>query len=134
MGLYSGGLIIGRIFVSEIWGAYFREGLFLGELIIGSLRHIYYHRKPMFRHKNIIYPKILTDPDRCNRRVMPWHIKAVYYHQNVVVLMVFPSPEKRLSFMQHSLYGDTDRAQVPVLLSLGSYATLKCSFNSSLQL
>ena len=30
MGLYSGGLIIGRIFVSEIWGAYFREGLVLG--------------------------------------------------------------------------------------------------------
>ena len=27
MGLYSGGLIIGRIFASEIWGAYFREGL-----------------------------------------------------------------------------------------------------------
>ena len=35
MGLYSGGLIIGRIFASEIWGAYFREGLFLGGLIIG---------------------------------------------------------------------------------------------------
>ena len=32
MGLYSGGLIIGRIFASEIWGAYFREGLFWGEL------------------------------------------------------------------------------------------------------
>ena len=30
MGLYSGGLIIGRIFASEIWGAYFREGLFWG--------------------------------------------------------------------------------------------------------
>ena len=29
MGLYSGGLIIGRIFTSEIWGAYFREGLFI---------------------------------------------------------------------------------------------------------
>ena len=28
MGLYSGGLIIGGIFASEIWGAYFREGLF----------------------------------------------------------------------------------------------------------
>ena len=28
MGLYSGGLIIGRIFASEIWGAYFREDLF----------------------------------------------------------------------------------------------------------
>ena len=41
MGLYSRGLIIGRIFESEIWGAYFREGLFLGELIIGILR--YYH-------------------------------------------------------------------------------------------
>ena len=26
MGLYSGGRIIGRIFASEIWGAYFREG------------------------------------------------------------------------------------------------------------
>ena len=30
MGLYSRGLIIGRIFASEIWGAYFREGLFFG--------------------------------------------------------------------------------------------------------
>ena len=31
MGLYSGGLIIGRIFASEIWGAYFSGGLiFLG--------------------------------------------------------------------------------------------------------
>ena len=38
MGLYSGGLIIGRIFASEIWGAYFREGLFLEGLIIGILR------------------------------------------------------------------------------------------------
>ena len=30
MGLYSGGLINGRIFASEIWGAvaYFREGFF----------------------------------------------------------------------------------------------------------
>ena len=44
MGLYSGGLIIGRIFASEIWGAYFREGLFGGGggggLIIGILRYI----------------------------------------------------------------------------------------------
>ena len=29
MGLYSGGLINGRIFASEIWGAYFREGLYI---------------------------------------------------------------------------------------------------------
>ena len=29
MGLYSGGLIIGRKFTYEIWGAYFREGLFV---------------------------------------------------------------------------------------------------------
>ena len=28
MGFYLGGLIIGRIFSFEIWGAYFREGLF----------------------------------------------------------------------------------------------------------
>ena len=40
MGLYSGGLIIGRIFVSVIWGAYFWEGLFFGGLIIGILWHI----------------------------------------------------------------------------------------------
>ena len=33
MGLYSGGLIIGRTLASEIWGgggAYFRESLFFG--------------------------------------------------------------------------------------------------------
>ena len=29
MGLYLGGLIVGRIFAFEIWGAYFREGLLL---------------------------------------------------------------------------------------------------------
>ena len=32
------GLIFGRIFASEIWGAYFREGFFLGGLIIGIVR------------------------------------------------------------------------------------------------
>ena len=59
MGLYSGGLIIGRIFASEILGAYFREGLFCflffcffcfcfffgggggGGLIIGILRYLF---------------------------------------------------------------------------------------------
>ena len=48
----SGGLIIGRIFASEIWEAYFREGLFIylfiyfffwgggrGGLVIGILRY-----------------------------------------------------------------------------------------------
>ena len=29
MGLFLGGFIIGRIFASEIFGAYFREGLFI---------------------------------------------------------------------------------------------------------
>ena len=33
MGLFSGGLIIERIFTSEIWGAYFQEGLYLGGLM-----------------------------------------------------------------------------------------------------
>ena len=33
MGLYTGELIIGRIFASEIWGAYFRENLILGGLL-----------------------------------------------------------------------------------------------------
>ena len=48
MGLYSGGLIIGRIFASEIWGTYFREGLSLGGggggLIIGILRYVWWAR------------------------------------------------------------------------------------------
>ena len=34
MGLYPGGLIIGRIFASEIWGAYFWEGLFFGGSLV----------------------------------------------------------------------------------------------------
>ena len=38
MGLYSGRLIIGKIFASEFWGAYFEEDLFLGGLIIGILQ------------------------------------------------------------------------------------------------
>ena len=44
MGLYLGGLI----FVSEIWGAYFRQGLFFGgaELIIGILRYFQSKRVP----------------------------------------------------------------------------------------
>ena len=43
MGLNSGGLIIGRIFAFEIWGAYFWEGLFLyakeysGTLVCGNV-------------------------------------------------------------------------------------------------
>ena len=44
MGIYSGGLTIGRISDSEIWGAYFREGFFFGGggvgLIIGILRYV----------------------------------------------------------------------------------------------
>ena len=36
MGLYSGGLNMERIFASGVWGAYFREGVFLVGLIIGS--------------------------------------------------------------------------------------------------
>ena len=40
MGLYSRGLIIGMLFEPEIWRAYFREGLFLGGLIIGILRYL----------------------------------------------------------------------------------------------
>ena len=39
MGLYSGGLIIGGIFVLQFWGSYFRVGLFSGGLIIGGLRY-----------------------------------------------------------------------------------------------
>ena len=37
MGLYAGGLIIGRIFASEIWGG--GGALIFGGLIIGILRY-----------------------------------------------------------------------------------------------
>ena len=33
------GLLSEGFLVSEIWGAYFREGLFLERLIIGTLRY-----------------------------------------------------------------------------------------------
>ena len=39
MDLYLGGLFIGGLFTSEIWGVYFREGLLLEGLTIGILRH-----------------------------------------------------------------------------------------------
>ena len=42
IGLYSGGLIIGRIFAPEIWGAYFREGLFLFIHLFIYLFYYYY--------------------------------------------------------------------------------------------
>ena len=40
--VYSGGFITGKIFASEIWGAYFLEGLFffIGGNFIGILRYI----------------------------------------------------------------------------------------------
>ena len=39
--VYTGGPIIGRIFASEIWGAYFREGLFLGEGLLSEFYSMY---------------------------------------------------------------------------------------------
>ena len=46
MCLYSGGRIIGGLSASEIWGAYFREGLFLEGLIFGILR--YFDKEALF--------------------------------------------------------------------------------------
>lgn len=43
MGLCSGDLIIEGFFVTEIWGTYLREGLFLGALLsklYGILDHV----------------------------------------------------------------------------------------------
>ena len=50
MGLYSGGLIIGRIFAFEIWRAYVRESLFSEGLVIGILRHTVVECKKNFDH------------------------------------------------------------------------------------
>ena len=57
MGLYLGGLIIGRIFVSEIWGAYFLEGLFLGGLIIRILQYIDEQGLLVFVQISVKFPK-----------------------------------------------------------------------------
>ena len=57
MGLYSGGLIIGRIFAPEIWGAYFREGLVFFFLFFGGGAH--YQNFTVFLAKMVkitIYP------------------------------------------------------------------------------
>ena len=43
MGLYLGGLIIGRIFASEIWWAYFREGLVFGRAYYRNFTVCDYH-------------------------------------------------------------------------------------------
>ena len=50
MGLYPGGLIIGRIFAFEIWRAYVRESLFSEGLVIGILRHTVVECKKNFDH------------------------------------------------------------------------------------
>ena len=42
MGLYLGGLIRGRIFASGIWGAYFRDGLFIFFFLGGGGGGAYY--------------------------------------------------------------------------------------------
>ena len=55
MGLCSGGLIIGRIFASEIWGANFREGLLMEGLIIGILRYFY----SAINKQNLVKRKLL---------------------------------------------------------------------------
>ena len=62
MGLYSGGLIIvGRTFASEIWGPYFREGLFLEGLIIGILRYVI-----MSYSRNVV--RVLIVPIGCYKQ------------------------------------------------------------------
>ena len=48
MGLFSGGLVIGRIFASEIWGAYFREGLLSEFYGNSSLPFLDFFRDPLF--------------------------------------------------------------------------------------
>ena len=53
MGLYLGGLIIGRIFASEIWGAYFWEGLFCGG---GGGGGAYYWNFTVFVHVFQTFP------------------------------------------------------------------------------
>ena len=67
MGLYSEGLIIGRIFASEIWGAYFREGLFISLFI--SLFFwgrggggAYYRNFTVFQKKDCFSDACFTDP------------------------------------------------------------------------
>ena len=65
----SGGLIIGRIFASEIWGAYFREGFLFGVgrgVIIGILRELHFDRAGSQSRRRIC----LTLPARAASRII----------------------------------------------------------------
>ena len=61
MGLHLGGLIIGRSVASEIWGAYFREGLFGGGGEEGSYRNFMVHGDGMNSFWNEIHSGILVN-------------------------------------------------------------------------
>ena len=54
MDLYSGGLIVRRIFASEIWRAYFREGSFLG---VGGLSEFYVIHIQLDTSQNVLLLK-----------------------------------------------------------------------------
>ena len=58
MGLFSGGLIIGRISASEIWGAYFSEGLFIYLFILffGGGEGGYYRNFTVFDKGDFLLP------------------------------------------------------------------------------
>ena len=80
-GLFSGGLIIRRIFMSEIWGAYFRESLFLGWLIIGILW--YWH--VLNTQKIQLCDYMRSKPAWVTEILVSWCLKSIV----VVVLELF---------------------------------------------
>ena len=83
MSLYSGGLIIGRIAVSEIWGPYFREGLFLSGLLWEFYGIYTVHKPPVYKPTQNPF-KLYVDRliEDCSQRLV-YHLKrkAIIIHQ-----------------------------------------------------
>ena len=79
VGLYPEELIIGRAFAAEFWGAYFWEGLFLEEYIIGIL---WYFMSPTCINIKTVKPIPALEADTSPKQTLPQSggLSSTYIH------------------------------------------------------
>ena len=76
MGLYSGGLIVGRISASEIWGTYFSEGLFINFFLI--IKIFFFGGGGYYRNFTVFDKGDLLLPTQKNRNFSSFTEKNTY--------------------------------------------------------